>query len=910
MYKLQLQLIPPSAVTTPAQSNASQQFFNNSLMSANMSGISLNNFPANYLFRRDSGMHFNSGRRNIDSSAIPRINSNIKRVLHFTKKTINLQRLGDEIIEKIGKMYPNLESEIEIETLQDQWGCDLDPDFIVGEVFTTESVVQVLLKNDIDWNEHVPVSGYANKRMKVMPNNTNRIIPSNAAQTHSNPPLINITNASNGDNETNGIILPKRTMSQPSKGTFYKGIRISTPLVHQIYRPHEMPDQDHAVDPRNKSILPPPSQPQSPPIRISSGIETGKRIRSLMEDDTVSRSETVDPQKSKQQILQFNSPHIPITTPNRTDMTIRNVYYNTGKDMSSYDQNKISAVKRQQPLRTPKVGSIKTHPDNKGNGEPQSGSTPLTNGSSFKTKISTSAVRSLYSHQVSVIAASTKENTNIDDVISTQLPEISKITRNHEKIPRSPPKALKRQQSSIADNNGSPVKNIPILEQDDNQVHLAALPDSEHGSLKSSSIPGRQTQQLTGKGTLEETTISDATAKAPVKAKTIGYKKGEKGVSMVQDDSKITKTNNSVNMRSAGESVGNSSFQKKHLLEAMQSKSSRIPAFLRGDAQNAPTKRSFRKKPYTTVLHKDIDNSKPDPRNILPKHMPRNAARKAAQKLSGNPDSDTENSSESDTDNENDVVPSTLSDEEDYKEDGNELDTDTGIETDYFSDNSTTSPENPVEIEKQPLTLNIDPIKERMVTELDTQILPDQQSATGNEHETPVTINGELAENMKDCENVIPDSKGSLLSHHDNGTFSTISGSVSNTDYQSVNEYGLSNGSSFKTVHEESEKIEIPHTTSQPGKEIPDADERRSHLDSLKNIKYQTGFLQHQKPKTRPSLHTIMDIKEKNFQTVTDNKALDIPLEQEGSLDEETSRETSSENDSDYNDSMTFPTPA
>ncbi|SMN21739.1 similar to Saccharomyces cerevisiae YJL076W NET1 Core subunit of the RENT complex, which is a complex involved in nucleolar silencing and telophase exit [Maudiozyma saulgeensis] len=915
MYKLQLQLIPPSATTNPAQNNASQHFFNNSLMSANMSGISLNNFPTNYLFRRENGMHFNSGRRNVNTSAIPRINSNIKRVLHFTKKTINLQQLSDEIIEKIGKMYPDLESELEIETLQDQWGCDLDPDFIVGEVFATDSVVQVLLKNDIDWTEHIPVSGYANKRMKVssIRSNPNRATPSTATQNHLNPPSINVTSASHSENETNGITLRKRTTSQPSKGSFYKGIRISTPLVHQIRRSSEMNDEDHTVDPRNKSILPPPSQPQSPPIRISSGIETGKRIRSLVEDDTVSRSETVDPQKAKQQILQFNSPHIPITTPNRTNVMTRSTYYEAGKESSSYDQNKIPSVKRQQPLQTPKVGSIRIQPENEGNGEPQSGSTPLTNGSSFKTKISASAVRSLYSHQVSVIAASTKENLNIDDIISGQFPARPKIVRNREKIPRSPPKVLKRQQSSIADNNGSPVKNIPIHEEEDNQVHLAALPDSEHGTLKSDDVHRKPTRQITseiGQKVSAKTTVPTVSSNPPVKTTHIERRKEEMDLSLTQGNSKTAETTESIENMNSKESVGNSSFQKKHLLEAMHSKSTKIPAFLRGDSQKTTAKSSSRKKPYTTVLNKDIDNSKPDPRNIMPKHMPRNAARRAAQKLSGNPDSDTENSSESSIESGTKIVPSTLSEGEEYGEVDDGFDTDTGIETDYFSDNSIPAHENIAEPGNPLLKLNIDPIKERIVTELDTQVMPDQQNTNGNEQQTPDVTNHKISENVKNFDKVIPDSEGSLFARNSNETFSTISGSAPNEYSHLVIGHGMPNVPSNKTTHKESKTIESVTKPVQLKIATSNNDGKASNLNSRDTPKYHTGLLHHQPPKMRPSLHTIMDIKEKNFQTVTDNKAADITQEQETSSDEDMPSETSSENDSDYIDSIGFPTPA
>lgn len=63
-----------------------------------------------------------------------------KRFLHLTQKGNTLQVACNEIVERYAKLYPE-ESSIEIEKLQDEFNCDLDPDYIVGDIFTDGSTV-------------------------------------------------------------------------------------------------------------------------------------------------------------------------------------------------------------------------------------------------------------------------------------------------------------------------------------------------------------------------------------------------------------------------------------------------------------------------------------------------------------------------------------------------------------------------------------------------------------------------------------------------------------------------------------------------------------------------------------------------------------------------------------------------
>ncbi|KAG0657792.1 hypothetical protein C6P45_002325, partial [Maudiozyma exigua] len=882
-----LQLIPPSALTTPMPGNTSQHLFNSSQMSANMSGISLNHFTSNIMRRRDTGVYFHPSRRSVSVSVIPRVNSNIKRVLHFTKRTRTLQQLSNEIIEKIEKMYPDVNAEIEIDTLQDKWGCDLDPDFTINEVFASDNVVQVLLKNEIDWNQHIPVSGYANKRTKLSKRGQNGkpfvTSGNNDNSRPMHPPSTNVTSVlSHNENEANGI---RRTSgSHLPKGGLYKGIRVSTPLIHEIHPTNSMIDDNdgegnHAVDPRNKSILPPPSQPQSPPIRISSSMEVGKRIKSSIAEDTVSRSETFDPDKAKQQRLQFSSPHISITTPNDKGETRKNSDYESRKDTKTVVENngsntvgniKNAPTRSHQSLQTPRVDKLDIQNDNRKNNEPHSGSTHLLNGSSFTNRIPVSTVRTLYSHQAPTINAATMTSPNIDDVISISQDQDSNSSRNVSGNAKSLPRMLKRQQSSIADNNGSPVKNNPIFDEKADQVHLAALPDSAHNA------------NVTGKKSPTESPEETERASKIINPNINKHNHSSKRSGAIYTSEKGTE-----NDFGSQETVANSSFQKKHLVAAIHSKGSIIPAFLKEETSKGRKKHSKSRKPYTTVLHKDIDNSKPDPRNILPRRIPRNAARKAVQKLSGNIESGSEDNSLSDRENGDGSISTSSTDSGSEDMEGG-LETDTGIETDYFSENSSSeSCDNSREVPEPRMIINIDPIKEKMVTDLDTQVLSSQNVVVSKEPEKQ-SQHMEVPPKLNEINRVIPDSQGTLNSHQSSG-----SALLSESAYKDSNSLRRENhGSTIprgrykpNENNKQASMVRVMNNFQSDTTKVTDTDSNELYSA---NTKYPTKFLDNQLPKMRPSLQTIMDVKEKDFQLTTLNNVTHIPLDQDASTEEET----------------------
>jgi hypothetical protein len=71
-----------------------------------------------------------------------------RKFLHITRKDRELLEVAGEIAARFSKLYPDEES-LEILKLQDANECDLDPDYIAGDIFDSDNVVHVLLVNEI-----------------------------------------------------------------------------------------------------------------------------------------------------------------------------------------------------------------------------------------------------------------------------------------------------------------------------------------------------------------------------------------------------------------------------------------------------------------------------------------------------------------------------------------------------------------------------------------------------------------------------------------------------------------------------------------------------------------------------------------------------------------------------------------
>lgn len=630
MLKLQVVLVPPSAQNGPAPFGFTSSTADSSrlLASGSVFGSAV---PRN----ADTSMPFPSNLSAANTTLYPNHFAQTKRkkFLHFTKSSNTLLDLSIEIGLKCEKMYPTIREEIEILSLQDSSGCDLDPDFFVKDVFNIDNTVRVILKNEMDLDESSPVSGYMITKKKKLNNGfaQPQEVQSQSAQT--------IPSASSSSG--NGGILKiakKRPSASVMRNPTGGAMRISTPLAHQIYPP---PSSNRIVsnnsddeDAGERSFLPPPAQPQSPPIRVSSSMGNSKRIRPSIEEDAVSRSETVDPDKSKQQRLLSGTPIRNTMTPNRVTLTGQRVVSERMSNGSS--QN----------------GSIFSANSTAGNRL----------GSAANTRI-TSGMLSIPEPRIAEIEKELKEGPSSPASILPAVPDripmkepyqkravdqSDDISSSDEQDSDSQVKLSAQRQTSIADNNGSPVKESPLGDNHLRNVHLAELPRS--------SSPSAPSQRKTSLEVRVENKSFGITAQndhedEPLRKETFSDEEIEDEQDAGEVDQRLQNElglngNNHVARRGEGEeddegndtvlitrnesdnkSFSNTSIHKTDFLRMMEG----------GTADNPPWlgPHGSKGKPYTTVLHKDIDNSKPDPRNIIPRDTPRSAAQKAAQLLSG-----------------------------------------------------------------------------------------------------------------------------------------------------------------------------------------------------------------------------------------------------------------------------------
>ncbi|SCV04246.1 LAMI_0H14576g1_1 [Lachancea mirantina] len=450
MYKLQVVLIPPGANSggsgipagTPTTENSQILPSNlvgngSSIKGSNRSELVGNGAAASNLFM---------------SSFISNYMGSVKtrKFLHFTKPSHTLLALSQEIIDKCQKIYPNLERPVEIDTLQDANECDLDPDFLVKDVFNVDNTVRAVLRTEMEFTTSEPETAYSvsNKKRKLSR-------PSSGSQPYSNV-----------------LRIAKKRPHALRNGT---SMRVSTPLANQIYPPrNEQINSDYEDEEvGDRSVLPPP-QPQSPPIRISSGFEIGKKIAS--NENTVSRSETVDPDKSRQHRLLSGTPmrspraleetpNGPITIPGQKVML----------EPASANKNMATPVATNKRITSgmlripePKISEI----------EEELRQGPASPSAELPAKPNRIPMKKPYG--ASEINASEESS---DAEQEFRVPEIPSGLHEINGARSS----YAARQTSIADNNGSPMKDGKKL----GDVNLAQLPDSRMSDHRKSSLESK-----------------------------------------------------------------------------------------------------------------------------------------------------------------------------------------------------------------------------------------------------------------------------------------------------------------------------------------------------------------------------------------------------------------------------------
>ena len=474
MIRLQVLLVSPSSLDVPVQPRSYIPSANFPQYRLNIPRTTLNDlnpnsselsFQTSVAANRIFGGELQQQRQHILNS------ENVRKFLHFTKAKSTLQELFDEIMSKIAKLYPSVRDQIEIDTLQDTSGCDLDPDFIVGDIFNFDNIVRVILKKDIDWSEVGPVSKYEGLKRRKLDTGIERT-PGQA-----------IRNARfNEQNSTNSCFDPnfnfQRRKSLPAKRS---SLRMSTTLSNQIYPDQSKNADGNNLDANDRLVLPPPTQPQSPSIRISSGVGSSKGIVNPAESDIISNSETVDPDKSRQQPFMDTSPHsnssgMPILTGQRvTSMS--------GTNNLSFFQDAGTDISR-QPLQTPVINSGTLRLPEAKLSRTQRQSTGDTETSPRSSVPKTAEIASTKkTPQGNITGDLVLNGMNGNQIRSPPTQSSSDPSAkspvtvrngNRDKTKESP-RMIHRPLSSIADNNGSPIYNG--LENEGHQMHLAELPE-------------------------------------------------------------------------------------------------------------------------------------------------------------------------------------------------------------------------------------------------------------------------------------------------------------------------------------------------------------------------------------------------------------------------------------------------
>lgn len=415
-------------------------------------------------------------------------------------------------------------------------------------------------------------------------------------------------------------------------------LRISTPLANQIYPPpseqinSDYEDEEGANEVGDRSLLPPPP-PQSPPIRISSGIDNGKRIKA--NEDTVSRSETVDPDKSRQQRLPSGTPSRPTAatlTPNRINLTGQRIFSENNLAIANNNGSSTPVVTNKRitsgMLRIPEPRISEIEKELK-----EGPSSPSVN---LPPKSNRIPMKRPYKPQG-------EDEVSISSSEDDQESPVAAKNQSKELEIKSPAAA---RQTSIADNNGSPTKNSPLDNTKLGDVNLAELPVQRKSSLeaKVESLAKNAASLAEAAKVIARTSTDDS-----INVTRKDNFTEEESSAEEFDELPVQDPNDTVRINRTESSNGsNTSFQKSELLQMIKGNRFDLPPRFKraNDIEEGSNKK---RRPYTTVLNKDIDNSRPDPRNIMPERITRNAAKKAAQLLSsgGSRKQDESSSSES-----------------------------------------------------------------------------------------------------------------------------------------------------------------------------------------------------------------------------------------------------------------------
>ncbi|CAI4886571.1 CLL_collapsed_G0029260.mRNA.1.CDS.1 [Saccharomyces cerevisiae] len=374
------------------------------------------------------------------------------------------------------------------------------------------------------------------------------------------------------------------------------------------------------------------------------------------------------------------------------------------------------------------------------------------------------------------------ENYESDDSSSSENQETPE-TEPHSKA------SLQRSQSSIADNNGSPVKNSPLGDAMPHNVHLAELPKASNTSITKSSNGeswGKQQEHQPPRKSSLETIVEKKLGMEPsiVEPKELddnqvrekedtNDKLLEKG-KFTQFHNQFNKSNGTLKSLAGKVSANNnaskedgtiingtvedddndndeadttvrivpqdsdsSSFPKSDLFKMIEGDDTDLPQWFKG--KNSRTSgNSKNSKPYTTVLNKDIDNSKPDPRNIFKGTL--RSVQEGCQLLAGAKKNEVPQKSTEDS--------SSAASTDDESESGNE--TDFSSDDDFKRKNMSVPNNGPTDISLHSLKGSVVPVKDAKI--INKEVDEERNDKRDNQKKSAVSessvTNSKISEQM------------------------------------------------------------------------------------------------------------------------------------------------------------------
>lgn len=465
MYKLQIVLVPPRALEYQPYTIFSLNNYpniNKSFLASNTSKF-INTSDYNF-GNKNNTLSNDITINNIKENKLTLINNikhmikykeyqykkNCKKILLFTNKNNNLLQLSDDILNKINKLYSNLNEEIDILSIKDKDGNDLDPDYIVGDIFNVNNIVIVNIDKDIDWNSTTTISEYQSIKRRRSYN----------ALTERKFDSIQIPKKRNINNSN---LNHKRSTSV--------NVKPSLNIINEKEN-HTLSNNNSTLT--NRSILPPPKNSQPSPIRISPAISNNKKLTSNELNNLSSQPDKVDSAR----YLHSNN----VTTKNKEEQLLGTpvVSVITPSKLTSSEEKQYIATLNKHGCNNNYAGNntgnhLKVNNSNKNiNDMDNSNMNSVLHHASFTPKISITEpqiIDQLLESDKTPIDVTEEEIGNI------RVTETTVQKNKFERCPTTRKVPLQRTQSSIANDKGSPIRNSPLFNNLSQQVHLAELPE-------------------------------------------------------------------------------------------------------------------------------------------------------------------------------------------------------------------------------------------------------------------------------------------------------------------------------------------------------------------------------------------------------------------------------------------------